>query len=309
MKRILIFSLISFIVSCENDGVNYDAAGYFEADEVIVSAEQNGRILSLEIEEGEEVSANEVVGQIEVEGQKLQKEQILATKSSLKEKTGTATFQVEMARKQLSAQQAQLDHLRSERNRTSNLVKADAAPRKSLDDLDAQITQIQREMAVTQEQIKVYLDQSSTQNTNVMSQEEPLQKSADVIQYQIDKGSVVNPISGVVLTEYARTGELAMIGKPLYKVANLDRVNLKAYVSGDQLPQIQLGQKVKVQIDQGEDGFKTYEGIIQWISSESEFTPKTIQTKKERVNLVYAIKITVENDGFLKLGMYGEVLF
>ena len=309
MKYFLIISLIVSLTSCNTDTKDYDAAGYFEAQEIIVSAEQNGRILELHIEEGETLNADQVIGQIEVEGQKLQKEQVLSTKSSLLEKTVTATDQIQVARKQLSAQQAQLDHLQREQNRTANLVSADAAPQKNLDDINAQITQIKRQMAVTREQIKVYQTQSDTQNKNVLSQEKPLQKSADVIQFQIDKGTIINPIKGTVLTEYARAGEFANVGKPLYKIADLDVLNLKAYVSGEQLPEIKLGQKVKLRIDQGKGDYKMYDGVVTWIASKSEFTPKTIQTKKERVNLVYAIKVKVENDGYLKLGMYGELIF
>ncbi|MGI9525491.1 MAG: HlyD family secretion protein [Weeksellaceae bacterium] len=308
MKNILYLTLIIILVSCNNNKVDFDASGYFEADEVIVSAEQNGKILDLKVEEGQTLQANQAVGQIDVEGQRLQKEQVLAFKSSLQDKTVSATDQVKVAEKQLSAQQAQLNHLLQEQIRTQNLVDADAAPRKNLDDINAQITQLRRQMAVTREQINVYKTHSATQNKSVMSEAEPLEKNAEVIQYQIDKGTVINPISGTVLTTYANEGELASMGKPLYKIANLDHIYLKAYVSGEQLPDLKLNQEVTVRIDNGEEGYKNYQGIVQWISSEAEFTPKTIQTKKERANLVYAIKVKVVNDGFLKVGMYGEVI-
>ncbi|MXV38155.1 HlyD family efflux transporter periplasmic adaptor subunit [Flavobacteriaceae bacterium Ap0902] len=308
MKNIFYLTLITLFVSCDNNVVDFDASGYFEADEVIVSAEQNGKILDLNVAEGQTLQANQAVGQIDVEGQRLQKEQVLASKSSLQDKTVSTTDQVKVAEKQLSAQQAQLNHLLQEQSRTQNLVDADAAPRKNLDDINAQITQIRRQMAVTREQINVYKTQSETQNKSVLSEEEPLEKNAEIIQYQIDKGTVVNPIAGTVLTTYANEGELASMGKPLYKIANLDNIYLKAYVSGDQLPNLKLNQEVTVRIDHGEDGYKNYKGFVQWISSDAEFTPKTIQTKKERANLVYAIKVKVANDGYLKLGMYGEVI-
>ncbi len=303
------FAILLFLFSCKANKKDFDAAGNFEADEVIVSAQQNGELLKFEVAEGQKLDLNTIVGQIDVQAQQLQKEQTQATIRSLGEKTASPGAQIEVVKKQLATQQAQMQQLQHEKQRTQNLVNADAAPRKQLDDITAQITQLNAQMAATRSQIDLYNSNISTQNRSILSERDPLQKAAQSIQYQISKGQVINPVAGVVLTKYAMQGEMATIGRPLYKIANIDTLNLKAYVTGDQLPQIKLDQKVTIRIDDGKGGYKDYPGTISWISDKSEFTPKTIQTKNERESLVYAIKVRVKNDGFLKIGMYGEVLF
>lgn len=310
MKKQLLYTFLAagIFFSCNNKK-DFDAAGNFEADEVIVSAQQNGAILNFDVTEGEKLDINQIVGQIDVEAQKLQKEQTRAVISSLQQKTVTPNPQIDVAKRQLSVQEAQLNYLNAEKNRIQNLVNADAAPRKQLDDMIQQITQAQKQIAVTRQQIESYATSSATQNRAILSEKGPLEKSTAQIQYQIQKGQIVNPVTGTVLTKYAMMGEMATTGRPLYKIANVDTLNLKAYVTGDQLSQIKLEQPVTVRIDDGKGGYKSYPGIISWISDKSEFTPKTIQTKNERENLVYAIKVRVKNDGFLKIGMYGEVLF
>lgn len=300
---------LSLLVSCQTNKHDYDAAGNFEANEVIVSAQQNGELLAYTVNEGERLSAGAVVGQIDVTIAKLQKQQAEATIHSLKQKTVSPKEEIAIVKKQLAVQQSQLDHLYHERQRTQNLVNADAATRKQLDDIDAQIDQLQKQMVATREQIGLYTANTATQNKSILSEQMPLEKAVQQFQAQIDKGQIVNPINGTVLTNYALKGEMAVIGKPLYKIANTDTLTLRAYVTGVQLPQIKLQQPVQVRIDQGEKNYKTYPGTITWISDKSEFTPKTIQTKGERANLVYAIKVKVKNDGYLKIGMYGEVLF
>lgn len=311
MKKLLTVSVAcAFILaSCTTNKKDFDAAGNFEADEVIVSAEQNGALLAFDVSEGQKLEQSQVVGQIDVEAQKLQKQQTQATISALQQKTVTPNAQIEVVRKQLAAQQAQLNHLQSEKTRTQNLVNADAAPKKQLDDINASITELNRQMAATRSQIDLYQSNAATQNRSILSERAPIERSADVIQNQIEKGQIVNPQAGTVLTKYAMQGEMATIGRPLYKIANVDTINLKAYVTGDQLPKIKIGQPVTVRIDNGDKGYKSYPAMISWISSKAEFTPKIIQTKKERENLVYAIKARVKNDGYLKIGMYGEVLF
>lgn len=311
MKRLLNLTTAFAILfaACNTDKKDFDAAGNFEADEVIVSAQQNGALLAFEVMEGQKLEHNQVVGQIDVEAQKLQKQQTQATISALQQKTVTPNAQIEVVRKQLAAQQAQLDQLQTEKKRTQNLVNADAAPRKQLDDINASITQLNRQMAATRSQVELYQTNAATQNRSILSERAPIERSAAVIQNQIEKGQIMNPVSGTVLTKYAMQGEMATIGRPLYKIANVDTLNLKAYVTGQQLPQIKLGQTVTVRIDDGKGGYKNYAGVVSWISNKSEFTPKTIQTKNERENLVYAIKVRVKNDGFLKIGMYGEVVF
>ncbi len=303
-----IFSISILLLSCK-EIKDFDAAGNFEADEVIVSAQQNGTILTFGVTEGQQLEKNQVIGQIDVEAQRLQKEQTQATISALQQKTVTPKAQIEVVRKQMAAQQVQMDQLQHEKKRTQNLVNADAAPRKQLDDIIASINQLNSQMAATRAQVELYQTNAATQNRSILSERAPIERSAAVIQNQIEKGQIMNPLAGTVLTKYAMAGEMAIPGRPLYKIANIDTLNLKAYVTGQQLPQLKIGQTVTARIDDGKGGYKNYPGVISWISDKAEFTPKTIQTKKERENLVYAIKVRVNNDGFLKIGMYGEVLF
>lgn len=310
MNKLLLFTSLlcaTILVSCNSNKKNFEAAGNFEADEIIVSAQQNGELLRFDVEEGQKLDLNTIVGQIDVQAQQLQKQQTQATIRSLGEKTASPAAQIEVVKKQLAAQQAQMQQLQHEKQRTQNLVNADAAPRKQLDDINAQITQLNAQTAATRSQIDLYKSNTATQNRSILSEKNPLQKASEAIQYQINKGQVINPVAGVVLTKYAMQGEMATIGRPLYKIANIDTLSLKAYVTGNQLPQIKLGQKVMIRIDDGKDGSKIYPGNISWISDKSEFTPKTIQTKNERESLVYAIKVRAKNDGFLKIGMYGEI--
>jgi HlyD family secretion protein len=194
-----------------------------------------------------------------------------------------------------------------ERDRTERLVKADAATGKQLDDLNAQVDVLQKQMDVTQQQIAVQRSNIATQNRSILSESAPLQKQAAQVEEQISKARVVNPVSGTVITKYAEQGEVTAPGKALYKIANLSTLTLRAYITGAQLSQLKLGQQVKVLVDNGADQYRTYSGTIYWISDKAEFTPKTIQTKEERANLVYAVKVRVKNDGYLKIGMYGEV--
>ncbi|MCU7694722.1 HlyD family secretion protein [Haoranjiania flava] len=309
-KTILLTLIISvMLTSCTNNKQDFDAAGNFEADEVIVSAQQNGEIKELNISEGNTLERNTIVGQIDVQAQKLQKQQTEAAISSLQQKTVSSSAQEAVVQKQLAAQQAQLQTLKKEKQRTENLVNADAAPRKQLDDIDAQIDQLQKQMTATQAQADVYRNNANTQNRSILSERTPLERSQEIINFQISKGEIVNPVTGVVLSKYAMQGEMATIGRPLYKIANMDTLSLKAYVTGQQLPKIRIGQQVTVLIDNENKTYKYYTGVISWISDKSEFTPKTIQTKNERANLVYAIKVRVVNDGYLKIGMYSEVVF
>jgi HlyD family secretion protein len=304
---LLMLACLALFYSCSEKN-NFDAAGNFEADEIIVSAQQNGILLAFDVFEGQKLEPNQTVGQIDVATQKLQKAQTEATLAALKQKTATPDAQINLVRKQLAAQQAQLDQLQREKMRTQNLINDDAAPKKQLDDIHAAITILERQMDATRSQIALYESNTATQNRSILSESTPIEKSAAVLQNQIEKGQIINPIAGVVLTKYAMQGEMATIGKPLYKIANVDTLNLKAYITGSQLPQIKLGQTVTIRIDNGKGGYKNYTGAISWIADKSEFTPKTIQTKDERENLVYAMKVRVKNDGFLKIGMYGEIV-
>lgn len=308
MKKIILFSLVVF-AACNSHKLVTDASGVFESDEVIVSAEQNGKLLSFPIQEGDTLARNAIVGQIDMSNTRLQKEQVQASIAALKEKTTNPHPQIELVKRQLAVQEVQLAQQLRERTRTENLLKADAATQKQLDDINSMIDQLQKQIDVSKQQIALDNSNIATQNRTIYSEQAPLEKSAAQIQDNIDKGRIVNPIRGTVLIKYALQGEMTTMGKALYKIANVDTITLRAYVTGAQLTLVKLGQAVKVYSDEGKDQYREYAGTVYWISDKSEFTPKTIQTRDERANLVYAVKIRVKNDGLLKLGMYGEVKF
>jgi HlyD family secretion protein len=228
---------------------------------------------------------------------------------ALSEKTSDVTPQVEMLQDQLSVQQTQLNNLLHEKTRVENLLKEDAATRKQLDDINFQIESVKKQMNVTRQQIEVQKTNVATQNRSILSESKPLGKKAEQLQDMLNKTNITNPVTGTVITKYAEAGEITSNSKPLYKIADLSNMTLRAYVTGAQLPQLKLGQQVTVMIDSGENHYKRLPGTITWVSDKAEFTPKNIQTKDERANLVYATKIKVKNDGYLKIGMYGEVKF
>lgn len=311
MKYLQLIGLIGFLLisSCNRNQTGSDASGNFEADEVIVSAQQTGELLSFPIQEGDSLGAGMIVGQIDVTIPKLQKEQAEAKISALQTKTSSVVEENDLVKKQLAVQEAELEHQLKEKTRTENLVKADAATKKQLDDINALVDQLEKQIYVTRQQLNVNSSNTQTRNKGILSEKAPLEKTVAEYQEQIKKGQILNPISGIVLSKYALRGEMAVTGKSLYKIANTDTLSLRAYTTGDHLSQVKIGQSVEVRIDQGKNDYKKYTGTISWISPKSEFTPKTIQTKNERANLVYAIKVRVKNDGFLKIGMYGEVIW
>lgn len=310
MKNILLVtvSVISILItSCNGNGNEYDASGTFEADEVIVSSELGGKLISFKVEEGQQLSKDSVIGTVDATNINLQQEQVEASINALNQKTTNATPQVKLLQDQLAVQQSQLENLLHEKTRVENLLKADAATGKQLDDINAQIDVARKSMSVTQQQINVQRNNVASQNRSILSEAEPLRKRVAQLEDQAGKANIVNPVKGTVITKYAEEGEVTAVGKALYKIADLSEINLRAYVTGVQLPTIKIGQQVKVLIDDGEKNYKEYPGTITWISDKAEFTPKTIQTKEERANLVYAMKVKVKNDGYLKIGMYGEV--
>jgi len=307
-RTITALSLL-MLIGCNRNGNKFDASGTFEADEVIVSAGATGKILSLDIDEGSTIAKDSIVGLVDPTDLSLQKEQVQASIASLNEKTSDATPQIKMLQDQLTVQQTQLDNLLHERGRIENLLKEDAATKKQLDDINFQIESVKKQMNVTTQQINVQRNNVATQNRGILSESKPLQKRAEQIQEQLNKTNITNPVNGTVITKYAETGEITSNGKPLYKIADLSTLNLRAYVTGDQLPQIRLGQQVTVFVDSGAKKYRKLPGTVTWVSDKAEFTPKTIQTKDERANLVYAMKVRVKNDGYLKIGMYGEVRF
>lgn len=308
MKKITLITALAALIACNHKN-NFDASGNFIADEVIVSAQQNGQLISYNVQEGQTLTEGQKVGQINTEVLQLQKQQVEATIATLKNKTLNPDDQAALIRSQYEVQKAQLEQQQHELSRVKQLVAGGAATQKQLDDLTAAVSQLQKQLAVTQNQLKASLTNINTQNNSILSQEAPLQKNAEAVQTQINQGEIINPTTGTVLVNYALKGEIQTYGKPLYKIANTDTLTLKAYITGNQLPQVKLGQVVTVHTDAAEGGQHTYKGEITYIASKAEFTPKTIQTKDERANLVYAIKVKVKNDGYIKIGMYGEVLF
>lgn len=281
--------------SCHNKENDFDASGSFEAVETILSAEANGQILQLNIEEGQQLEAGQKVGFIDSTQLAISKMQLRQNEKAIL--SGKPQIQI-----QTESLKRQLDNAILDRNRTEKLVKGGVASQKQLDDVNSKV-------AALQAQITAQKSSLETTTENLTQQGNTVGVQLKGIQDQLSKSVIVNPIKGTVLAKYAEQYEMAVIGKPLYKIANLETLDLRAYITGTQLPQIKIGQQVKVRIDQGEKKYKEYQGTIGWISNKSEFSPKTIPTKDERANLVYGIKVRVKNDGYLKIGMYGEVLW
>jgi len=285
--------LLLSIASCKEEKKNYDASGSFEAVETIISAEANGKLLQFHIEEGRQLDSGQVVGYIDSMQLHLNKGQLLQNKRAILSGRPQANLQVESLKSELA--NAVLD-----RNRTENLVKGGVASQKQLDDANAKIATLQARIKAQESSLEISTSSLNEQGSTV----DAMMKQ---INDQLKKYVIINPVKGTVLTKYAEQYEIAVLGKPLYKIADLSTIVLRAYITGDQLQEVKVGQQVKVSTDDGKGGFKETAGVITWINDRSEFTPKTIQTKNERANLVYAIKVNVKNDGYLKIGMYGQV--
>ena len=290
------FLLVAIIfTSCGDSSKETDASGNFEAEETIVSAEASGKILQLNIEEGQTLKAGDIIGYVDTTQLSLRKKQLhYSIRALLAKQPDAAT--------QLSTIQEQIETARFEKKRVESLLKADAATQKQLDDINAQLTFLQKQYNATKTSLSIT-------SQSLQSETYPLKAQIEQTEDLIKKSVLISPTNGTVLTKYMEQNEVATPGKALYKIADLSTLILRAYITGMQLPQIKLGQSVSVLIDAAEGGYKTYSGTITWVSDKAEFTPKTIQTKEERANLVYAVKINVKNDGYLKLGMYGEVKF
>ncbi len=309
MFKYIFIGIAVLLSACYSKDKLSDASGTFEADEVIISAEVPGKILSLNLEEGSILRKDSVVGMIDPVPFELQKAQIEATIESLSQKTMDVKPQVKLLEDQGEVLNAQLANAFYERKRLQNLIKADAATTKQLDDMNLQIEVLEKQIEANKQQIKVQQTVTGTQNKTVLSEYQPLKKSIAQIDDQLLRTRIVNSVNGTVLTKYAMAGEVTAAGKALYKIADLSMITLRAYITETQLSQIKLNQKVRVLVDAGPKNYREYPGLITMISDKAEFTPKTIQTKDERANLVYAIKIHVKNDGLLKIGMYGEIMF
>ncbi|MEJ1238244.1 HlyD family efflux transporter periplasmic adaptor subunit [Chryseolinea sp. T2] len=293
--RLGIVAMALIIMRCSTKEDKYDASGTFEAVETIVSAEASGVLKAFNVEEGQVVKEGEQIGYIDSVQLYLRKKQLQAQIRAVVARTPNVS-------KQLSALYAQLDHARNEQQRVARLLKADAATPKQYDDATAQVAVIERQIEGQQSTLSV------TKNS-IGEDVLPLQVQIEQLNDQLYRCRIVNPVAGTVLVKYAEAFEMTNPGKALYKVADLSTLVLRTYVTGEQLPAIKIAQAVKVFTDAADNQSHESEGKIEWISDKAEFTPKTIQTKDERANLVYAVKIRVPNDGRLKIGMYGEVKF
>ena len=291
----LIASIATVLTACNNNKVSFDASGSFEAEETIISSEATGTIKQFSIEEGQTLEAGQTIGYIDSLQLYLKKKQLEAQVTAILGKKPNIPVQ-------LSALQEQLRTAERERTRVANLVKGDAATPKQLDDINAQIE-------VLKKQIEAQKSTLSISSEGLGKDVVPLQVQIEQLNDQLAKCYIINPASGTVLSKYAEANEMTSAGKPLYKIANLSNIILRVYITGDQLPQAKLNQTVKVLTDDGKGGYKETEGTVTWINDKAEFTPKTIQTKDERANMVYAVKIKVKNDGSYKVGMYGEIKF
>lgn len=285
-----LLSLSFLLFSCSNGSEEYDATGSFEATEIIVSSQANGRILALHVNEGEQLQKEQIVGRIDSTQLYLQKMSLLSNAK------GVRAQQPDIS-KQTSAIQDQIKTLKREKARVERLIAANAANRKQLDDIESQLEVLQSQLSA-----QTSILQKNSQHISAQSSTIDIQVAQ--LDDQLEKTRITSPITGTVLNRYAETGELATMGTPLFKIADTGTLFLRAYVTNDQLALIKLNDEVTVRVDDGEGGMRSYKGEINW-----KFTPKTIQTKNERANLVYALRIAVHNDGFLKIGMYGEVKF
>ena len=281
------------LASCGDKEKEYDATGTFEATEVTVSAEQNGKLLQLDVNEGDKIEQDKQVGLIDTVQLYLKARQIGATKLVY------ASQRPDMA-KQVAATRQQLAKAREEYNRFAGLVKDGAANRKNLDDARSQVQVLERQLEAQLSSLH-----TSTNSLNAQMGTTDVQKLQ--VADQLRKCHITTPIAGTVLEKYVEQGEFATVGKPLFKMADIDHMFLRAYITSAQLKNVKIGQTVKVFADYGNDEKREYQGKVTWISSKSEFTPKTILTDDERADLVYAVKIAVKNDGYVKIGMYGEV--
>jgi len=297
MKPIsIIVVVVAFIIGSCGKGKNIsDASGTFETDETVISADASGTIKQFNIIEGQTLQAGQSIGYID-------SVQLYLKKMQLEAQVKTTLSLLPDVSAQVASLIVQLKSAEKEQQRISNIVKAGAASQKQLDDANSQVEDLKKQIDAQHSSLGIT-------STNISQQTMPLKVQIEQINDQLAKCKIINPVSGTVLAKYVRQFEMATPGKPLYKIADISSLILRAYITGDQLSLIELDQKVKVIVDDGKDKYKEYRGTITWISDKAEFTPKTIKTKDERADLVYAIKILVKNDGLLKIGMYAEVKF
>ncbi|MDL2243267.1 efflux RND transporter periplasmic adaptor subunit [Bacteroidales bacterium OttesenSCG-928-J19] len=292
-RQVLFIGIVLLFSACGNKDKQYDASGIFEAREVIVSAQGTGEIKDFQVEEGQVLEIGKPLGYIDTVQLYLKKMQLLSSMEAVASRQYNVSRQVASLEQQIATQ-------KREQQRFENLVKSNAANRKQLDDIQAQIAFLERQLAAQKETL-------INNNKSISGESASLIAQVEQINDLIKKCLISSPIDGTVLSKYAEQGEFATQGRSLFKVADISQMNLRAYITADQLTSLQIGQEVKVYADRGKDERQEYSGHIVWISDKAEFTPKTIQTRNERANLVYAIKVAVVNDGYIKQGMYGEI--
>ncbi len=295
MRNIIYFLILPFLINCSGGNDRADAYGNFEADEVFVSSETNGKLISLNLEQGDKVEKGEVIAVVDTMQLYFQKEQLRASMSALQQKLQDIPVQLDVLHQRK-------DVLDRELKRIKNLYDEGAATQKQVDDLSGESEVLERQILASESQL-------STQNRAILAELKPLHWKLQTVEDLIDKSLIRSPISGVVLIKLKSRGEMCMAGQPIVKIADISTLTLRAYISGDQLGEIRLGEEVDVFIDTIDGDLKPYAGKLTWVSDKAEFTPKAIQTRSERVNLVYAVKVKVKNDGSLKIGMPAEIVF
>lgn len=292
-SKLFFFGMVLLLSACSNKNNQYDASGIFEATEVIVSAQATGELMEFNITEGQEIKVGEQLGYIDTTQLYLKKMQLLASMKSVESRQYNVSKQIAAIEQQITTQKA-------ERKRYENLVKSNAANQKQLDDINAQIALLEKQLIAQKETLE-------NNNKSVSGETSGLVMQVAQIDDQIKKSIVSGPIDGTVLSKYAEKGEFSSPGKSLFKVADIENMDLRVYITADQLTLLKIGQQVSIYADQGKSDRREYPGRVAWISDKAEFTPKTIQTRDERANLVYAVKVAVKNDGYIKKGMYGEI--
>ncbi len=292
-KTLTIMCMAALLAACNSDKKEYDATGTFEATETTVSAEQSGTLLNFALEEGDDIEAGQEIGLIDTTQIWLKIRQTTATKAVYQSQKPDLQKQIAVTRQQLAK-------AKTEQQRYRELVNDGAAPAKMLDDATSQVQVLQRQLDA---QVSTLNTQLSTLNSQMSATDVQTSQLRD----QLQKCHIKSPAAGTVLEKYVERGEFVAPGKPLFKMGEVKQMFLRAYVTSAQLQNIKTGQSVKVYADYGNGQKKEYDGTISWISRRSEFTPKTIVTDDERADLVYAVKIAVKNDGYIKIGMYGEV--
>ena len=301
--------LSTAFMACGNDKKEYDATGTFEATEVTVSAKSTGEIKMFSVTEGQLIDSGTLVGKIDAYQLQQTSAQLEAQKRQLASSRSANDSRKLDLEKQLSSINQQITNAQRERQRFTELVNDGAVPRKQLDDINNQIKVLERQREATRDQIRSNNASLTEQSKGIAAQIEGISAQQRQIADQITNTEVKAPIKGTVLEKYVEQGEFVATGKPLFKMADTENMSLRAYITSTQLQNVKLGQKVKVFADYGKGQKKEYDGTVSWISSRSEFTPKTILTDDERADLVYAVKVSVKNDGYIKIGMYGEVKF